>query len=137
MPSCHIAILPSCQIAKLQVAKLWTCDHGAKSLSFLFFFKYSIYIVNEGLENESDKRRLRKICTVHLFSNSLPILYTIKRFSWTLNWIVFPPALWNRIKFSLLVFWGGIHIWNEWDKKRSLYPLQASQSQQPKGAFNN
>ena len=33
--SCQIAKLPNCQIAKLQVAKLWTCDHGAKSLSFL------------------------------------------------------------------------------------------------------
>ena len=34
----RVAKLPSCQIAKLQVAKLWTCDHGAKSLSLLFMF---------------------------------------------------------------------------------------------------
>ena len=34
--NCQIAKWPSGQIAKLQVAKLWTCDHGAKSLSFLF-----------------------------------------------------------------------------------------------------
>ena len=33
LPSCQIAKLPNCQ---LQVAKLWTCDHGAKSLLFLF-----------------------------------------------------------------------------------------------------
>ena len=44
--------------------------------NFLFFLRYSIYIVNVVLENERDKRRLRKICIVHLFSNTLPILYT-------------------------------------------------------------
>ena len=34
LQSCQIAKLQSCQIAnlRLQVAKLWTCSHGAKSL---------------------------------------------------------------------------------------------------------
>ena len=48
LPKLHVAKiascleLPSCQVANLQVAKLWTCDYGAKSLSFLFIniFEY-------------------------------------------------------------------------------------------------
>ena len=41
--------MPNCQITKLQVAKLWNCDHGAKSLSFLsnWYILFLFFIAGE------------------------------------------------------------------------------------------
>ena len=45
--NCQIAKWPSGQIAKLQVAKLWTCDHGAKSLSFLLKLNFVWHLIRK------------------------------------------------------------------------------------------